>query len=597
MCDDTDATCDRLEPIIPDPAPRDSIDWPHHIAPKGATKRQRRSSASSTFSKARTTDEDLVTGLNLAMAEQWLPENKNAFPRSDARRLSRLERSRAKLQRGQTTWKWEHKTGFLSYDTDSASRIEAAYQHGDSMVRLKSGKSGNAPMQVNFTVMHQLDPITGNRRRICRDPEPGMCLKLKRYVNLCLKPLNLDQYVNQLGEVNYYYQAGWISRLARSPFRVIFMTLVVLLNVVWMSYDAEVNDSSALLHETAPHFQIGENIFCAIFTAEVCIRVAALQGKHNCFKDKWMCFDTFLVALMIFETWLLPLVAVAGAAADGQGLVVVRTIMPLLRVARLGRLARLLRSAPEIMTQLRGIGAALRSVGATVSLLALFLYVFGVMFESLADEHEELQEHFNSVPTSMLTLLVHGAFLDSPHVVLALLVRRSPVMTFFFILFIFLSSYTLLNMLVGILVNVHAEIALKEKNGADVAAMTEIVLELMELYNMDDNEIVTKSAFSNLMNNKEMVHALHRFGVDKAGLVLVVEALFESVGEISFMKFLDIVMRLRLSGNRASVMDVADLREYVSQRFDELGDAVLKTKREGRSPQTGASFPEEQVRA
>ena len=53
---------------------------------------------------------------------------------------------------------------------------------------------------------------------------------------------------------------------------------------------------------------------------------------------------------------------------------------------RLGRIARLLRAVPEVVTLLKGIAAAIRSVFFTLLLLLVLLFVFGVIFKTQAKE-------------------------------------------------------------------------------------------------------------------------------------------------------------------------------------------------------------------
>merc|ERR1719149_7278 len=90
------------------------------------------------------------------------------------------------------------------------------------------------------------------------------------------------------------------------------------------------------------------------------------------------------------------------------------SVLRLARLLRLARMTRLAKAAPEMVTLLKGIFTALRSVFFTVVLLGILLFLFGIVFRNLEDTYAELKPlgYFQTVATSMWTLLVHGVFLD-----------------------------------------------------------------------------------------------------------------------------------------------------------------------------------------
>mmetsp|Transcript_100355 Transcript_100355/g.203407 ORF Transcript_100355/g.203407 Transcript_100355/m.203407 type:complete len:312 (+) Transcript_100355:58-993(+) len=65
-------------------------------------------------------------------------------------------------------WQWEHRSGFRDYDLDVSTRIEQAYQRGNDYARTMSGKNMDIPMEIWFDEMYQLDPLSGNRRKVFR---------------------------------------------------------------------------------------------------------------------------------------------------------------------------------------------------------------------------------------------------------------------------------------------------------------------------------------------------------------------------------------------------------------------------------------------
>merc|ERR1712032_1495084 len=133
------------------------------------------------------------------------------------------------------------------------------------------------------------------------------------------------------------------------------------------------------------------------------------QHKGDAFKDTWFCFDSLLVGLMVWETWIIVLlVAIVSDGIGGGGLkkLAIFRLFRLLRLTRVARLARLLRAFPELLVLTKGALMGLRSVGATLVLLAGTIYVYSIMFTQLLSETEVADEGFSSVPETMRVLLL-----------------------------------------------------------------------------------------------------------------------------------------------------------------------------------------------
>merc|ERR1711976_541894 len=125
-----------------------------------------------------------------------------------------------------------------------------------------------------------------------------------------------------------------------------------------MAHDTDCNAApQLLLAETK--FQFAEHAFCFYFTLELMIRFLSFAEKKFCTKDGWFMFDSFLVATMIFETWVMTLytASLAGdmtGGANGSFLRIIR----LVRLTRMARMVRILRSFPELIILIRGIRVA-----------------------------------------------------------------------------------------------------------------------------------------------------------------------------------------------------------------------------------------------
>jgi hypothetical protein len=194
----------------------------------------------------------------------------------------------------------------------------------------------------------------------------------------------------------------------------------------------------------------------------------------------------------------------------------------------------------------------------------------------------------------MWVLLIEGVLLDEPSNSLRVFVKYSYVMTTLFLLFISLSAFTILNMLIGILCQVVDKETKIERDAADKRYLNCTLLELLKLHDEDSDQKIRKNEFDMLMRNPVTKNVLTRFDVDASDLLSMKDNLFDSQDAalaqaeeidsscsldeteifkaqkepvLSHQEFLRVVMRLRGS-NASTVKDIVDLREFVKTSLD-----------------------------
>ncbi|MEL6795582.1 MAG: ion transporter [Planctomycetota bacterium] len=125
-------------------------------------------------------------------------------------------------------------------------------------------------------------------------------------------------------------------------------------------------------------------VILVLFCIELIVRMAAYGTKPwRFFADFWNVFDFVIVVLC-----LLPVGAENAAAA---------------RLIRLLRVLRLFTAVPRLKVILAAMAHALPSIGYVGILLALLLYVYGVIGNTLFAANDPV--HFGSLHTSMLSLI------------------------------------------------------------------------------------------------------------------------------------------------------------------------------------------------
>lgn len=342
----------------------------------------------------------------------------------------------------------------------------------------------------------------------------------------------------------YYWETGYAQAIARSSVFGNMTLMVITLNALWIGIDVEWNKDDSL-NTSKWYFQVGEYFFCAFFFFEWGARFGAFKRKRDGFRDRWFCFDSALVAQSLLETFVLPYALPApektpdpeaggDEAAEGGSDLGQLSMLRMLRLLRLTRMVRLMRAVPELVTLLRSMTIALRSVLSTLGLLIIFMYIFAIIFKSqlkVDPNHQHyryLHEKFGRVPDAMWTLLLSGTFLDNITICANRLLEASPPLTFLFIIFVMLSSFTVLNMLVGLLCEVVDAVASAEKEKVMVTYVKSKLMGVLQALDEDGNGTISRPEFNQLLEIPEAVKALTELGVDVQNLVSLSDHLFET---------------------------------------------------------------------
>merc|ERR1719311_1672515 len=108
----------------------------------------------------------------------------------------------------------------------------------------------------------------------------------------------------------------------------------------------------------------------------------------------------------------------------------------------------------------------------------------------------------------MFTLLVNGTFLDDVAKTANHLLKESPLMTLVFILFILLSSFTVLNLLIGMLCEVVSVVSVIEKEKATVSWVKSKLMYVLEEIDEDGSGMISKDEFEKLIQVPSAVEAM-----------------------------------------------------------------------------------------
>jgi voltage-gated sodium channel len=175
-----------------------------------------------------------------------------------------------------------------------------------------------------------------------------------------------------------------------------------------------------------------DRIVLAVFVAELLARFAVYRTTF--FSDPWRVFD-------------LMVVAIALVPATGN--------LSVLRALRILRVLRLVSVVPSLRRVVAGLVAALPGMGSIVLLLGLVFYVFAVMATKLFAA--SFPEWFGSIGESAYSLFQIMTLESWSMGIVRPVMEVYPWSWMFFIPFIVVTSFAVLNLFIGIIVSAMQE--------------------------------------------------------------------------------------------------------------------------------------------
>ncbi|MFC3517940.1 ion transporter [Streptomonospora nanhaiensis] len=177
------------------------------------------------------------------------------------------------------------------------------------------------------------------------------------------------------------------------------------------------------LAEAGPFFDAAEVVFIAVFTVELLIKGVA-QGRAF-FRDPWNWFDMVVVGVAVVP------------ASTGFG------------VLRMLRILRLVSVLPQLRTIVSALFHAVPGMGTVIGLLLIVVYTAAVLGERLF--HDIDPEHFGDLGATLYSMFMLLTMEDWPDVAQPAM-ERQPMAWVFFVGYIVVTAFILLNLVIGVIV-------------------------------------------------------------------------------------------------------------------------------------------------
>ena len=216
----------------------------------------------------------------------------------------------------------------------------------------------------------------------------------------------------------------WLRELLVSHSFTNFIVGVILVNAVTLGLET----SEQAMASFGAGLAIIDGVCLAIFTIELAAKLYVWRLRF--FRSGWNVFDFVIVAI--------SLVPAAGP-------------LSVLRALRILRVLRLLSVVPEMRRVVNSLLMALPGMGSIAGVMVLIFYVSSVLATKLfAGSHPAL---FGSIPASMYTLFQIMTLEGWSDGVVRPVMEVHPWAWLFFIPFILVTTFAVLNLFIAVIVN------------------------------------------------------------------------------------------------------------------------------------------------
>lgn len=227
----------------------------------------------------------------------------------------------------------------------------------------------------------------------------------------------------------------------------------------------------------APQFHIFDKVVIVVFCIELALRIYAKGTRF--FFDPWGIFDLIVVVITLLPS---------------------SEALSVLRALRVLRVFRLVSAIPRLRRIVAALLHAVPGVGAVMALLMLVFYVFSVITTKVFGEN--FPNWFGSLGESMFTLFQIMTLESWSMGIVRPVMEMHPWAWILFLTFIILSSFTVLNLFIAIIID-----SMQSLNSDNRASVIEETSEVAAMAANNDQEELKKI--------REEIQELRRLLVNK----------------------------------------------------------------------------------
>jgi len=219
-----------------------------------------------------------------------------------------------------------------------------------------------------------------------------------------------------------------ISRLVESPRFIGLITALIVFNALTLGLET----NATMVADYGGFLYVVDFILLLVFTLEIGLKLYAYRSSF--FRSGWNLFDFAIIAI----AWL----PVSGPFV-------------ILRALRILRVLRLLSVAPQLRRVISAVGKSIPGMLSVIGVLCLIFYISAVLTTKLFGQHPDprLQEWFGSIGSSAYTLFQIMTLESWSMGIVRPTMELFPYAWLFFVPFIVVTSFAVLNLFIGIIVD------------------------------------------------------------------------------------------------------------------------------------------------
>lgn len=224
---------------------------------------------------------------------------------------------------------------------------------------------------------------------------------------------------NASARVRALVESTWLQRT---------ITGLIIINAITLGLETV----PAAIMVAGPVLTLVDRTILAVFVAELALKLFAYRWRY--FASGWNWFDAVLIVFSVVP-------------ASGN--------LSVLRALRILRMLRLLSVVPQMRRVVEALLKAVPGMMSIIAVLVLIFYVAAVLATKLFGGHHDpaMQEWFGSIPASMYTLFQVMTLESWSMGIVRPTMELFPYSWIFFVPFIVVTSFAVLNLFIAIVVN------------------------------------------------------------------------------------------------------------------------------------------------
>lgn len=260
-----------------------------------------------------------------------------------------------------------------------------------------------------------------------------------------------------------------LARIVDSNRFQLFISAVIVLNAIVLGIETYIASDS-------PTFTLLmriNDVFYIIFLIELITRIISYFPRPlNFFRSGWNVFDFIIIGAALIPA--------------------IRAQAEILRLLRLARVVRLLRFLPDARMLMATLAKALPSIFSMIVLVILIIFVYGMIGVFLYGE--ELPQQWGNIGSAMLTLFILLTLENFP-TYLEQAQTVTPLAPVFFLSYVLIAAFVVLNLVLGIVVGAMEEAReeerarLRKEEETEHTSLVDLVLGLRNQLTLVEQEL------------------------------------------------------------------------------------------------------------